>query len=236
MQAGHQVEHHQGEEQRIGRRTPAADAAQEQGVEAVLHQRAVDQRQQQQAGGGDDQHAAQGRGVHRQRRAEQQVQQVDAPPGQAEQQHAAGQCDRVDGGQTGVFAQAGTPRHPGRQRRHAEAGDQAAGGQGRQAQAVQPERQRRAGQYAVGDGIAHQAHAAQHQEHPQRGDAQDQRHATGQGAAQEGEFGEGLPQQVEHQATCASGASSRSRAGPQRQPSARICRQSGRCARAPARS
>ena len=166
-------------------RAASAHRAQKAGIEAFGDQRPPDhrQRQQRQAAYGGDQR--QRRAVHGQDGAEQHMQQIDIGAARRDDQHAERQAGEVEACQTGILLELGGARDQSRQQRHAQPRDQPAERHGRQRQARQQEGDGRARQDGVRHGIAHQAHAAQHQQHADGAAAQRQGEAGGQRPAHE---------------------------------------------------
>ncbi|MNG17450.1 hypothetical protein D3C84_1014380 [compost metagenome] len=117
----------------------SADGLQKEWIEGVQQQRFIDEGHGDQAECRDPYHAGQRRAIDGQRRPKQQVQQVQTFTGDAEDQHTAGQGNRVDRGEAGVFSQAGSTGDPGSESGHAQTGTEAADGQRRQTQSGEPE-------------------------------------------------------------------------------------------------
>ncbi len=183
--------------------TKSADGLQKEWVEGVQQQRFIDEGHGDQTEAGDPEHARQRRAIDRQRRAKQQVQQVQTFAGDAEDQHTAGKGDRVDRGEAGVFPQAGATGDPGGESGHAETGTEAADGQCRQTQSSEPEAQCGPRQNAVSHRVANQTHPSQDQKYAQRCGAACQNQPAEKCSTHEHELVERLPKMSgrEHQAT-----------------------------------
>ena len=171
----------------------AADAhrGEEARVEAFHDQRPID-------GGEADQGQRRRRHDEEQRRlvdgedrAEQDVHEIDRRPAQGDDENAQRHCRQIGGGEARILAHARETRDDAREQRRGDAGNEAAETHRRQGQATDQETHGGAGQQRVRQCIAHQAHAAQDQEHADRRAADRQREARDQGAAHEAELGEG---------------------------------------------
>ena len=200
LEAGHQVEHDQHQEQHVPERATRAHGLQENGIDDLHQQRPVDKRQYHQRDAGHAGHQRERGHVHRQHRTEQQVQQIDLAALPADHEHANGQAGEVEGSEVGVFLEAGVAAGQADAQRHHQPGNQSAQTHGGDVEAGQHVAGRHAGQHRVADGVAHQAHAAQHQQHADgRGAEREEQHA-GQGTAHEVEFEERADQQIVQQA------------------------------------
>ena len=165
---------------------PAAPVyrAQKQRVDALQHQRAVDQRQRQHRHRAHAQHQNQRRRIHRQHRTEQEVQQIHIAAVAAHQHHAQGQAGQVKRGKIRVFLQIGVAAHQTGKQRHRQPGGKTAQAHGRQAERTGGNiARRRAGQHRMAKRVAHQAHTPHHQKHAHRRRAHGQKQHGGKGIA-----------------------------------------------------
>ena len=145
LKAGHQIDHHQDQKTLLPH--PASSPAPSPGalarsarlqksrVKGFKHQAPVHQRQGQQAHAAYPSHQQQAGCVYPQRAAKQDVQQVNLAAVARHQGHAQGQCKQVNGGQAGVFFQAGETAHPPCKGSHHQARQHAAQRHGRERQA-----------------------------------------------------------------------------------------------------
>ncbi len=112
----------------------------------------------------------------------------------------------VEGGEARVLAQHGRARDESRRERDREPGGETAEAHGKEREPGEQIADRGARQDRVAHGVAHQAHAPQHEEHADGRRGKRQREAADKRAPHEGELGEGAGQRLDH-------AGSRSRAG-----------------------
>ena len=110
--------------------------------------------------------------------------------------YAQCQAGQVKSGQVRFFAHGRLPAGQTHAQRHGQAGQQAACAHGPDVLPGQQVAQHHAGQHGMADGIAHQTHAAQLQQHTQRRRAQGHADDAQQGVAHEIEFDKRLAQQI----------------------------------------
>ena len=171
---------------------PAVHRAQKQRVDAFQHQRAEHHCQRHNRAAGHRAHQLQRQQIHRQHRAEQQMQQFHAVAAQADQNHANRQAAQIKRGEIRIFLQfRETADQPGK-KRHQHARHKAAQPHRRQAQSRHHIAHRRARQHRVAQSIANQAHAAHHQKHAHRCGRQCQKHHRCQRVTHKGKFGKGF--------------------------------------------
>ena len=125
------------------------------------------------------------------------MQQVDIAAARRDDQHAERERDQIEGGEAASsrsrVKRATRPAASATARPATKPPRLMAKSDSRRAEA-----DRRARQDGVAHGVAHQAHAPEHQEHADRRRAERQREAADQRAAHEGEFDEGLDESVDH--------------------------------------
>ena len=152
------------------------------------------------AGDADDQQ--QRRIVHRQHRAEQEMQEIDVAALERDDGDAERERNQEERGERGVLLQFGRARDQARADRDDEAREQAETGHREQTQPEQQEADRRARQDRMRHGVADQAHAPQHQEHADRRGAERERKRADQRAAHELEFDEWSDEEVVDHRPC----------------------------------
>ena len=106
--------------------------------------------------------------VKREYAAEQHVQQINIAAAHRDDQHAGGKRDQIESGQAGIFLDHRIARYATRQQGHGNAGNEAAQRHRRKRKSGDQVADGSARQNGVGNGVAGQTHAAQHQEHPNR--------------------------------------------------------------------
>ena len=204
MKPAYKIDHHQRQKRQVRRAAGAADRAHEAGIDAFDDQRPVDRCQHHEADGRVRSDEQQGRIVQRQHIAEQHVQEIDVGALERDDGDAERERKQVESRQRRIlleFGRAGDK--PGKQGNN-EPGDQAARGHGEQVEPGEQKPDGRPGQNGVRHGIAHEAHATEHQEHADGTRAQRQRERARKRAAHELELGERRDEEVVRHHTAAS--------------------------------
>ncbi len=126
------------------------------------------------------------------------MQQIDIAAPDRDDHHAERERHQIEGGEARVLAQHGRAGDEAGSERDREPRGKAAEAHGEQRQAREQIADGRARQDGVAHGVAHQAHAAEHEEHADGRRAEREREAADQRAAHEGELDEGLGDRVDH--------------------------------------
>ena len=200
VKAGHEVQHDEGKEGEMRHGAEPADRAQELRVRAFEHERPEQGRQREDRNARDGTEQSQGGVIQREHGPEEHVHQVDVAASGGHDQHPHRQRDQVEGRQACVLAQRRDAGHEAREERHGHACDQPADGHRPEREARDEIADGRTRQDRMGHRVARQAHAAQHQEYPDRRGADRDRDATHQRAPHEAEIGEGLDEELPHHA------------------------------------
>ena len=135
------------------------------------------------------------------------MQEVDIAALDRDQQHAERERNEIEAGEACVLAQHRGARHEPGGERHRQPRREPAEAHGEQRQPGEHIADGRAGQNGVAHGVAHQAHAPEHEEHADRRRRQRDGEAADQRPAHEGELDEGLNHAVDHAGSCSSSSS-----------------------------
>ena len=196
LKARHQIQDHQHQENDVPPGAAPAARGEKDRIDGLRQQGMAKHAQHQQRGGGHAAQQIQGRHINRQHGAEQQVQQIGLAAVAAYGGYAQRQASEVKGREVRFFAHGRAPAGQAHAQRHDQAGQQPACAHGPDVVAGDQIARDHARQHGVADGVAHQAHAAQLQQHAQGGCAQRQADNAQQGLPHEVEFNKGLAQPV----------------------------------------
>ena len=199
MKSAHQIDDDQRQKGEMRRSAGAAHRAHETGIDAFDHQRAVDQREHQQGERGIAGDEQQGLIVEREHVAEQHVQEIDVGALERHDGHPDRKREEVERRQRRILLELGVAgNEPGKQGND-HARDEPARGHGEQIESGEQKSDGRARENRVRHGVAHEAHAPQHQEHADRPRAERQCKDAGERAPHELELGErGEEEVVDH--------------------------------------